>query len=84
MLVAHGKVDRYIAVYREIAKKWPALAPRALYLAASAALDAKEADKTLALVNELKKLNLPEPEKDNILFMEASADESKGLLKEAA
>lgn len=39
--------------------------------------------KTLALVNELKKLNLPEPEKDNILFMEASADESKGLLKEA-
>ena len=83
VLVAHGKVDRYIAVYREIAKKWPALAPRALYLAASAALDAKEADKTLALVNELKKLNLPEPEKDNILFMEASADESKGLLKEA-
>ena len=37
VLVAHGKVDRYIAVYREIAKKWPALAPRALYLAASAA-----------------------------------------------
>ena len=26
--------------------------------AASAALDAKEADKTLALVNELKKLNI--------------------------
>ncbi len=83
VLVAHGKVDRYIAVYRGIAKKWPALAPRALYLAASAALDAKEADKTIALVNELKKLDLPEPEKTNILFMEASADEEKGLLKDA-
>ena len=83
VLVAHGKVEQAIGVYREIARRWPALAPRALYLAASATLDAKEADKTLALLNDLKKLKLSEPENVNILFMEASADEMKGLLKEA-
>ena len=83
VLNAQHETERAVEVYRQIAEKWPSLAPRALYFAAAATLDANEPDKTLALLADLKKLNLSEPEKTNILFLEATAEERKGLLNEA-
>ena len=83
VLTERKETDRAIEIYRAIAEKWPHLAPKALYYAAAAALDAKAPDKTLSLLNDLKKCNPAEPEKTNILFLEATADERKGLLKEA-
>ena len=83
VLALRKETARCIDVYRAIAGKWPSQAPKALYLAAAAALDAKEPDKTLALLKDLKKCSPPEPEKTNLLFLEAAADEQKGLFDEA-
>ena len=83
VLAARGETDRCIDVCRAIAEKCPALASKALYLAAAAALEAKEPDKTLQLLNDLKKRNPSEPVKTDLLFLEAAADEQKELFHEA-
>ncbi len=83
VLAAQHETARAVEVYRSIAKKWPESAVKALYFAAAVTFDAKDPDSTLALLNDLKKWNPSEPEKTNLLFLEAAAEERKGLLKEA-
>ncbi len=73
VLVALENSEQFITVYEDIARRWPKEAPKALFLAASACLDARESKKALEFIARLRKLPLDAKTSADLLYIEAAA-----------